>query len=305
MSCDCDPCLPLVICKKKGTYQISLSVTASPTTYSASGQVITFSSTVRNIGTLCLEGTLKICNTLSGTSCYDCVSIAPCCSKTFTTTYTITSSNASIPILLARSTAIFVISCKKTIRSCSSSFELFNTGYSLTGSTGARGPTGATGSTGATGPTGPTGEVGSGFMVAYSTSTSAGTDSYLNYTITETVPNSSFTFVYPNFVAGTGIGGYYKLDYFANQYMTPTTLSLAITGTAPSTIAPTSTTYDLYGNIPFSTVVYLTSGQDGTQVSYLSVQNTTETNSSLQSYINGSFTGYLILQKIGDYVPIP
>lgn len=305
MSCsyDCDPCLPYSICKKRGTYQISLAVTVTPSSYDTTGQNLTIASTVRNTGSLCLEGSVKICNNLLGTECYDCISIAPCCSRTFTQTYTTTSANVLVPTLTLTSTAVFTISCKKAIRTCTVTTDIPNSDFSLTGATG---PTGATGAMGTTGATGPTGGISSSFMFAHSSNTILSPSSSIVYNLDTVFPEGSFYLDGNDIVAATGVNGYYRLDYLENQYMTITSFTLAVTGTSPVAGVPTITQYDLYGNIPFSTVVYLTGGQNGLPVGRLSVTNHSDSTASLQGYVNGAWTGYLVLQQIGSVdVPLP
>lgn len=309
-SCFCCENIPCRICKKKGVYQYSLTITASPTNYDTIGQVITITSTITNTGTLCLQGNLRICNSLFGVKVYDCITLAPSASRSFLNTYTISNADILIPQLTVLTESVFDIKCKRSLKSNSVTTILTNTNVSVIGSTGPTGPTGPTGETGETGPTGDTGPTGPGatgldsFLVSYIDNGSPVAPSgNLSLAIYSAGPTGNFSFSYPTLVAESDVGGYYELEFFVNQYSTLTTFTLDILGGVPGSSSTGLSSFAIYGNIPFSTVVYLTSGQNGTPHSTITITNTGEGSASLQNYINGTYSGYLTLKRVGAYVP--
>lgn len=115
MSCcdeQCIPtCAPNIIHTYKGRYEVYLTTVISPTSYTTVGQVLVVSYTIENKGTLPLCKKVRICDSLAGENCYQCVDIQPCCSQTFTTSYTITASDVTLPSL--NSTSIAYVQVKK------------------------------------------------------------------------------------------------------------------------------------------------------------------------------------------------
>lgn len=92
---------PNILHTFNGCYEVYLTRNMTPTAFSSAGQVIVVNYTIENRGTLPFCKTVKICDSLIGENCYQCVDIIPCCSQTFSTSYIITSQDTtlnSIPI---------------------------------------------------------------------------------------------------------------------------------------------------------------------------------------------------------------
>ena len=97
MSCDSyTECAPNILHTFKGCYEAYLTRTVTPAVFSAIGQIISINYTIENRGTLPFCKMVKICDSLAGENCYQCVDIVPCCSQTFSTSYIITEQDVTL-----------------------------------------------------------------------------------------------------------------------------------------------------------------------------------------------------------------
>lgn len=110
--CVSTDCSPNIIHTYRGCYEAYLTRTMTPSSYSASGQIIVISYTIENKGSLPFCKIVKICDSLVGENCYQCVDIQPCCSQTFSTSYVTTTADMSLTSI--PTTTVAYIQVKKS-----------------------------------------------------------------------------------------------------------------------------------------------------------------------------------------------
>jgi uncharacterized repeat protein (TIGR01451 family) len=112
--CDCIeffPCLQT----KCGLVSATLTKTATPTFFTAAGQIITYSYTLTNTGTVPICGQIQICDNRLGVQIIPCVFIPPCSSQTFTRTYTTVPTDLTTPSITNTATACFQVTRRKAV----------------------------------------------------------------------------------------------------------------------------------------------------------------------------------------------
>jgi len=116
-------CVEYVQCYKTkcGFISASLSVTANPTFYTAAGQLITYSYTITNTGSVTICDPIRICDDRLGGQIIPCSFILPGASQTFTRTYTTLSSDVLVPGITSSATAYIEVECKKWVSTCPAS----------------------------------------------------------------------------------------------------------------------------------------------------------------------------------------
>lgn len=128
-------------CKKKiypclrykcGIVSAELTKTASPTTYSAVGQIITYQYAIRNTGSVPLCFPIEICDDRLGSEIVRSY-INPGETRNFTRVYTITSSDLTSTSITNTAQAFIHVKCKKIVCTNSSSTTITLLGSDLTG----------------------------------------------------------------------------------------------------------------------------------------------------------------------------
>lgn len=112
--CECPEIVP---CLRThcGFITAKLTKTASPTTFSTSGTVITYSYTITNTGTDVINYPVQICDDKLGGWAIPCVLIGPGSSQTFTRTYTTTPSDLSVQTVTNTATANILVSRREWV----------------------------------------------------------------------------------------------------------------------------------------------------------------------------------------------
>jgi len=94
-----------------GFISANLTKTASPTTYSAVGDTITYTYVLTNTGTDAIRYPMRICDDKLGAQIIPAGFIAPGSSQTFTRTYIITLADLSLPSITNSAIAYIQVEC--------------------------------------------------------------------------------------------------------------------------------------------------------------------------------------------------
>lgn len=98
-----------------GVIMASMTKSANPATYSAAGQVITYTYTITNTGTAYINYPIQICDDRLGRKIIECSNIAPGSSQSYTMTYTILPSDLLVPNITNIATAYIQVRSKKWV----------------------------------------------------------------------------------------------------------------------------------------------------------------------------------------------
>lgn len=108
--CQCPVFLP-VFSTCFGVISATLTKTASPTTYTAVGDLITYTYVLTNTGTDAIRYPVRICDDKLGVQILPAIFIAPGGSQTFTRTYTITPADLELPSITNCAIAYIQVDC--------------------------------------------------------------------------------------------------------------------------------------------------------------------------------------------------
>lgn len=115
--CDCIEYYPYLRVKC-GCASATIAVQAAPEVYTAAGQVITYTYTITNTGTVPITGPLQICDSRLGGQIIPCTLICPSQSVSFTRTYTILPQDLQSAEIISMATAYIQIKKHKGIVTC-------------------------------------------------------------------------------------------------------------------------------------------------------------------------------------------
>ena len=116
----CVPCFET----KCGIIQASLNITASSSVFTAAGQIITYTYTITNTGSVPICDPIRICDDRLGGQIIPCSFIVPGCSQAFTRTYTVIESDLTAPGITNTATAYIEVDCECWVTTCPASVTI-------------------------------------------------------------------------------------------------------------------------------------------------------------------------------------